>query len=137
MYYFEIAAAPFRLTFYYMLTPQTVADVGVYYLLWMALFLIINVTWDVCTTKTEPFHIEKMKEKTSILHSAAFFCSSLLMLLTIIEPNVWALAKETYLPIILAGASGVLTSIPALCPYSGINELRSPIASATAHLPKP
>jgi hypothetical protein len=103
--------------FYYFFTPQSVADVGIFYFLWIALFMSINIIWDICSTNTGAFHIVKLKDKIGTLHSATFFCSSLLLLMAVWEPNVWLLAKETYLPIILAGASGLLSSAPYLCPY--------------------
>jgi hypothetical protein len=109
--------------FYYFFTPQSVADVGIFYFLWIALFMFTNIIWDVFSPNTESFHIIKLKDKISTLHSATFFCSSLLLLMAVWEPNVWLLAKETYLPIILAGASGMLSSAPYLCPYD-VNGLK-------------
>jgi hypothetical protein len=102
---------------FYLFTPQATADIGVFYFLWVTIFLSVNIAWDIFTSKTPQFHLSMLKAKLSILHSATFFCSSLLLLLTIAEPNLWILAKETYVPIILAGISGILTSVPALCPY--------------------
>lgn len=72
------------------------------------MFIAVNVIWDILSPRTGSFHIEKMREKTSTLHNATVFCTSLLMLLTIFEPSVWTLAKETYVPIILAGGSAAL-----------------------------
>lgn len=103
--------------FYYFFAPQTAGDVGIFYFLWITLFLVINIVWDIVSTNTGSFHIVNLRDKLATLHSATFFCSSLLMLMAVWEPNVWLLAKETYVPIILAGASGILSSLPYLCPY--------------------
>ena len=103
--------------FRYLFAPQSATELAIYYLLWISIFLFINITWDIFTPKTETFHISRMKDKISTVHSASFFCSSLLLLLSVVEPPLFALAKDTYVPIILAGASGLLSSSPALCPY--------------------
>jgi hypothetical protein len=100
-----------------MFAPAGPGDLGICYLIWIGIFIILNISWDIGTPKTKPFHIVKLKDKTGILHHGASFCSSLLLIVAIFDPKVWDLAKESYIPIILAGASGILTSIPAICPY--------------------
>jgi hypothetical protein len=102
---------------FYLFTPQGAADIGIFYFAWVAIFLSVNIIWDIFTSRTPEFHLSMLTTKLRTLHSATFFCGSLLLLLTIVEPNLWVLAKETYVPIVLAGISGVLTSLPAICPY--------------------
>jgi len=78
--------------------------------------LFINVVWDVVTRKTPKFHISGLRDKISVLFSAAGFCSNLLLILRIFFPSIGNLA-DTPLALVLAGATGMLWTIPAICPY--------------------
>jgi hypothetical protein len=102
---------------HYLLLPPDSEHVCVYYLFWLALFLVINVFWDAKTDKTPPFHLDLLKTKVNILYDAATFCSSLLIVTGLISNSVKALSHDTMLPLLIAGISGVLRSLPAVCPY--------------------
>lgn len=107
----------FWVIFNYVFLPGTTAQVTVYYLIWMGAFIFINTIWDICTKKTDPFHLAKMKDKTNVVYNASTFCSSLLIITAFLSPTVQQIAKDTTLPLLIAGVSGLLRSIPALCPY--------------------
>ncbi len=99
------------------LAPTNVEELINFYLIWILLFLSINIIWDIKTTKTPVFHFTSLAGKAALLHPASFFCSSLLIIVACKEPDVWKLAEEIKIPILLTGFSGVLTSIVAFCPY--------------------
>jgi hypothetical protein len=102
---------------HYLFAPDSGPELSVYYLIWISIFLAVNIVWDIATPKTPPFHFTSLGSKVSTVHNAAFFCSSLLLVIAVIKPDIWNLAKESYIPNILAGVSGILTSLPAICPY--------------------
>jgi len=99
------------------LLPGTTSQLTVYYLFWILAFLLINTIWDIQSDKTPPFHIAMLKEKHGVLYNASTFCSSLLIITAIVSPTVRQIAKDTTLPLILAGVAGILRAVPALCPY--------------------
>lgn len=79
--------------------------------------MIVNVIWDIKTDRTPPFHLDRFKEKYDVVYNAATFCSGLLLLVGLVSPTVQALAKDTTVPLILAGSTSLLRAVPALCPY--------------------
>ena len=101
----------------YVFLPDDASHLTVYYLIWMGFFVGINTIWDILTPKTDSFHLSKMKDKVTVLHDAVSFCSSALIITAIMSPTVRQVAKDTTIPLVLAGASGILRSLPALCPY--------------------
>lgn len=88
-----------------------------YYFVWIAVFLLTNVVWDIRTKRTPVFHLDRLKDKSDVVYNAVAFCSSLLILVALVSPTVQGLGKDTTVPIILAGFSGLLRALPALCPY--------------------
>ena len=104
----------------YFLLPSNLSELVAYYFAWTLLFLAINVIWDVATKRTPPFHLDRFKEKGDVLFSAAAFCSSLLILTSLESDAVQKVARDTTVPLILAGFSGLLRAIPALCPYRAV-----------------
>ena len=110
-------AAPIHFVVHHLFTPSGSADLAEFYFAWVCIFLFINIVWDVGTDRTEKFQILKLREKTEVLHTAASFSSSLLLIIAVFDPVLWDLAKETYIPVLIAGASGILNTIPSLCPY--------------------
>lgn len=98
--------------------PDSVESVGVFYLVWISAFMLVHIGWDAASKNTENFHLGKLKYKVNIVYEAATFCSSFLLLLALIEPRARSLAGDIYLPFALAGFSGIIQSISALCPYS-------------------
>jgi hypothetical protein len=109
----NIAAASFSFLF----APSNSAELATYYLLWISLFLGINVVWDIFTSRTPNFHLDRLTEKGDVLFSAASFCSSLLIIVGFFSHNVQQLSRDTMVPLILAGCSGLIKTIPAICPY--------------------
>lgn len=106
----------FDILHYFLLPPDT-QHVVIYYLFWLLLFLVVNILWDIRTDKTPPFHLDHLKDKVGVLYEAATFCSSLLIITGMASHSVQALARDTTLPLLLAGISGLLRSVPVLCPY--------------------
>jgi hypothetical protein len=102
---------------HYTLLPQDHLQMYAFYFIWTMAFLLCNIVWDIVSPQTPKFHITMLKEKTHILHPATVFCTSILMLAAVLDEHVRHLTTESFVPLLLAGASGVLTAIPALCPY--------------------
>ena len=101
----------------FVLTPANPADLAVFYLFWISLFLGVNVAWDIATSRTPEFHLDRLKEKGDVLFSAASFCSSLLIIVSFLSMSVQQLSRDTMIPLILAGFSGLIRAFPAICPY--------------------
>jgi hypothetical protein len=99
------------------IAPSNSAELATYYLIWISLFLGINVVWDAFTSRTPKFHLERLTEKGDVLFSAASFCSSLLIITSFLSSHVQQLSRDTMVPLILAGFSGIIKTIPAICPY--------------------
>lgn len=83
----------------------------------MLLYGGINLLWDIRTTKTPPFHITKISGKVGVLHNAATFASSLLVMVGLFDERVRQLAGDTVVPLLLAGFSGLLVTLSEICPY--------------------
>jgi hypothetical protein len=98
--------------------PTDVTSLTIYYLAWITLFVLANIVWDIRSDKTPPFHITNLRKKISVVHSAAMFASSLLIVIALLNPSVDKIARDTIVPLILAALAGMLTTLPALCPYS-------------------
>jgi hypothetical protein len=101
----------------YVLFPSDVGEMAGFYFVWMAFFLVVNVIWDIRTQRTPPFHMDRFKEKYDVVYNAATFCSGLLILVGLVSPTVRQLAKDTTVPLILAGFASLLRALPAICPY--------------------
>ena len=103
---------------HYVLAPTNAVEITVYYLIWVVLFFAVNVLWDIRTDKTPDFHFLRLTTKIDVAHNAVSFCSSLLVIVGLLDREVGKLATDAIAPLLLAGLSGVLKSLPALCPYS-------------------
>lgn len=110
--------------------PQTAADLPVFYLFWVLLYLTINIVWDVRTAQTPAFHLSHLGLKTPVAFNAASFASSLLILIGLVDKDVMKVAGDTLLPIMLAGLSGIFFGLSEICPYkpnrATIPSVRSP-----------
>ncbi|MGX1321800.1 hypothetical protein AB7M17_005253 [Bradyrhizobium sp. USDA 377] len=106
------------------LLPSNSSELAAYYLFWISLYLIVNVIWDVKTKRTPAFHLDRFKEKGDVLFSASSFCSSLLILVGLLSPTVRQLGKDTIVPLALAGFSGLIRAVPAICPYKSTDPLK-------------
>lgn len=112
-----------------LIAPQTAGDLAIYYLFWVLLYLAINVIWDIRTPHTEPFHIAHLgSKKTQTLFSAASFASSLLILVGLLDKDTMRVAGDTFVPIMLAGFSGVLFGVSEICPYKPSTKVFGPPA---------
>jgi hypothetical protein len=105
------------LIFHIVLAPSDVNELMYFYLVWIVMFLLINIVWDIYSPNTPKFHFSEIGGKVTLLHPASFLCSSILIIVACINPQVWKLAEEIKIPILLTGISGILTSVSACCPY--------------------
>ncbi|WP_159096868.1 hypothetical protein [Pseudovibrio sp. Alg231-02] len=106
--------------------PSNNVDLAKYYLFWILLFMFINIVWDFFSKATDKFTIGALKTKHDTLYAAATFASSLLLLISVFEPSVKVVMGTTHIPIILAGCSGLLQTISALCPYDARRARQEP-----------
>jgi hypothetical protein len=107
----------------YLFLPSNTGEMSVCYFVWISFFLIVNVAWDIKSRRTPTFHLDRFKDKGDVLFSASAFCSSILILGGLLSPRVQELAKDTTVPLILAGFSGLVRAIPALCPYKSTDNI--------------
>jgi hypothetical protein len=87
------------------------------YLVWVVPYAAINIIWDICSRRTERFHLSKMQTKMAVLHSAASLCSSVLIICALLSKSIEQLSEETAVPLVLASLSGILQAFSGLCPY--------------------
>lgn len=97
--------------------PTDIPQLTIYYLCWIIGFVLINIIWDIRSSKTPRFHIVNLREKINVLHNAAAFSSIFLIIIGLISPNVEKIAHDTIVPLLLAAAAGMFMTIPAICPY--------------------
>ncbi len=83
----------------------------------MLAFILINIIWDVLTSKTERFHFKTLANKTDVAYSASTFSSSLIILLSIPQPVVAQTVGDVVAPLVLVGIVGLLHSLGKICPY--------------------
>ena len=98
-------------------SPSSSNELGIFYFLWMLLFLIINILWDIYSHHTENFNIRNISSKTSIVMHAATFSNSFLILLATIQPDVEKAAGDLKIPLIMAGMIGIMFSLSGLSPH--------------------
>jgi hypothetical protein len=108
----------FQTIFENAVAPTTRGQLTVCYLVWVSLFLTINIVWDIRTPRTPPFHLAGMKDKVPVAYDAATFCSSILIIAALVNESVRALDRDVTIPLVIAAFSGFLRAVPALCPYS-------------------
>jgi hypothetical protein len=104
-------------------TPANVGELPQFYLFWILAYCGINILWDIRTTKTPAFHVTRLNGKVSVLHNAATFTSSFMIIVGMFDPNVGKLAGETMIPLLLAGLSGIIVTIGEICPYKPSREI--------------
>jgi hypothetical protein len=104
----------------YVLAPNDLRHLTVFYLVWIVVFLVVNIAWDCLTPLTPNFRIHSLRGKIGVLHGGAAFCSSLLIISALIDEEVAKIARDTVIPLILAGFSGMLLTAPAMCPYAAV-----------------
>lgn len=99
------------------LYPTSKIGVTYFYLFWSSIFVAIHMVWDWKSPNTPRFHILNLKSKINVLFSATTFCSSVLILLSLINRDLFQILGNVTVPLFLAGASGILLTIPEICPY--------------------
>ncbi|MBX9589567.1 MAG: hypothetical protein K2X43_09695 [Hyphomonadaceae bacterium] len=101
------------------LVPHDKAELGKFYFFIIALCLSINIIWDICTSKTPRFHLDRLSEKVITVVAATTIASSLLVCMAVVDPKVYTLIGDFTLTLVLAGVAGLLVSIPEIDPVPG------------------
>lgn len=114
----------------YILTPYDTPHLTAYYLIWITFFVLVNSIWDWRSKRTRPFHFLHLKEKSNLLYDGSSFCSSLLVIMSLISVDVQKLSTSITIPLLIAGGSGLLRSIVALCPYK-LEDIKEPAAASS------
>jgi TRAP-type C4-dicarboxylate transport system permease large subunit len=104
-------------TFALMFSPTEASGVAEFYAIWITMFLLVNICWDIFTPRTGGFHLSHMSEKVDTLFSATTFASSIYLLLTVFQQEQTVLTGSAKIPLIISAISGALVSIKYLCPY--------------------
>jgi len=104
----------------HVLAPASTSDISVFYFIWMGIYFVIHVVWDICTPHTEPFHWSKLKEKQGQIFSASAFASNLLLIFSTINPD--AVLRDYTIPICISGFSGLIYGIGNICPHTKQNQ---------------
>lgn len=105
----EIVAAAFA--------PQTSEQLLQSYLVWFAVFVLINVVWDIFTPKTPSFHMSRLKDKLSVAIGSTSFCSGLLIFSSAFNPATKVAVGNAPATLAIAAAAGILLSLSYICPY--------------------
>lgn len=100
-----------------LVAPNSTAEVAVFYLFWVLLYLAINIIWDIRSSKTPDFHFAHLSKKTAVAFNAGSSASSMLLIAGLFNPPTMKVAGDTMVPIMLAGLSGVLFGLSELCPH--------------------
>ncbi len=101
----------------FILSPADKDEVTRFYLVWILTFVLGHFLWDWRSTKTPPFSVERLKERSfPTIYNAANFATSLLLLIALWQNQVMRLIGDTVLPLIIAGFSGVLQAIIGFAP---------------------
>lgn len=98
-------------------SPTEASGVAEFYAIWITIFLLVNICWDIFTPRTGGFHLSHMSEKVDTLFSATTFASSIYLLLTVFQQQQTVLSGSAKIPLIISAISGALVSIKHLCPY--------------------
>ena len=68
--------------------PKNSGDLGLYYFVWIGLYVLINFVWDWWSPNTPPFHIAHIGQKLFVLYNASTFASGLPLMLLVFSPVV-------------------------------------------------
>ena len=102
----------------HLLLLRSTSELAVCYLMWAATFLLINVTWDIGSSRTPRFHLLMLPAKVAVLHHAVAFCSCILVLAALVDESIRDLSEETVVPLVIAAIAGIMQALPAMCPYT-------------------
>jgi hypothetical protein len=120
-----------------MFSPTESSGVAEFYAIWITIFLLVNICWDILTPRTDGFHLSHLSEKVDTLFSATTFASSIYLLFTVFQQEQTVLSGSAKIPLIISAISGALVSIKYLCPYEIPARKKLPIDSiATEELPR-
>lgn len=100
------------------LIPQDQEAVKLFYLLVIAAFLVVNIIFDVVSKDTPAFTVENLRSKVVVSYDASTLASSALVLMSVFDANLATVLGEFWIPLMLAGISGVLVSFPGMFPKS-------------------
>jgi fatty acid desaturase len=96
-----------------LLYPATKEEITIFYLFWTVLYIAIHLFWEWSIGK---FKLIKLKSKVPVLFSATSFATSIILLLSLTDPNLFKIVGDSVIPLIIAGLSGVLFGLSELVP---------------------
>jgi hypothetical protein len=94
--------------------PNTKQEVTVFYLFWTVLYLFAHLVWDFI--ENGGFDLYILRHKVTVMFSATGFSTSLLLILSLTNDNLFRIVGETTIPLIIAGFSGILIALSELKP---------------------
>lgn len=100
-----------------MIMPETSEQLVHCYLFWMLVFFVINILWDIRSPHTPPFHIHRFSEKANLIVGATSFCSSALLLGSVLNKATSIVVGATPVPLLIGAGLGLILSLSSLCPY--------------------
>lgn len=97
--------------------PSTTDQIPTFYCVWMLIYIAVHIVWDARSERTPSFNVVRLAQRHHLIYSGATFASSLLIVLGVLTNSVRELISDTALPLLIAGGSGILSSISAAAPY--------------------
>lgn len=102
----------------YIFSPTGGQEALKFYFVWIVVYILCHIIWDIFSDQTEQFHLGKLASKISTLYSALTFANSL-FLLTVILNGTWAEYVgefEFSLALLMASLTGILVSMSEFSP---------------------
>jgi hypothetical protein len=102
--------------FAFVVRPGTRGELAQFYILWVLLYFIVHLVWDIVSSHTAPFEFRHLGNKLGVVFSGTTFATSLALLLGTMDPGLFKLLGSTTLPIVVAAYCGILVSVSQLSP---------------------
>jgi hypothetical protein len=102
---------------WHIIFPANLRELSISYLFGSMLYLSINIIWDMKSKYTPSFHFSTLKEKMDTLFNGVTCSSSFLVISSVFDAKTAEVVGASGIAYVLAGLSGILVSLSALCPY--------------------
>lgn len=99
------------------LWPQSSEQMLQTYLIWLVVFMVINVIWDILSPNTPPFHVNRLKDKIGVVVGSTSFSSGILIFSSAFDATTKTVVGSSPAALVVAGAVSLLLSASFLCPY--------------------
>jgi hypothetical protein len=96
--------------------PKSIEEMKFFYLVVIVLYTGLNLVLDGLSKDTPPMTADRLRAKIFVLYDATSLASSALVLASIFDSNLAKLLGEFWVPLMLAGASGLIVGISGLFP---------------------